>query len=71
VVAVLVAPLGEPHPRDVTIEILHPGDAEGDGLVRHCAFPVPKWLLSGGRGVNAGLSMLRGRTAAKAKQPDA
>ncbi|HVA74627.1 MAG TPA: hypothetical protein VNF71_08680 [Acidimicrobiales bacterium] len=55
----------------MTIEILHPGDAEGDGLVRHCAFPVPKWLLSGGRGVNAGLSMLRGRTAAKAKQPDA
>jgi len=37
---------------DVTIEILHPGDARGEGLVRHCVFPVPKWLLSGGRGVS-------------------
>lgn len=37
---------------DVTIEILHPGDADGEGLVRHCVFPVPKWLLSGGRGVS-------------------
>jgi hypothetical protein len=37
---------------DVTIEILHPGDANGDGLVRHCTFPVPRWLLSGGRGVS-------------------
>ncbi len=37
---------------DVTIEILHPGDAEGEGLVRHCTFPVPRWLLSGGRGVS-------------------
>jgi hypothetical protein len=37
---------------DVTIEILHPGNADGDGLVRHCTFPVPKWLLSGGRGVS-------------------
>lgn len=35
---------------DVTIEILHPGDATGEGLVRHCIFPVPRWLLSGGRG---------------------
>jgi hypothetical protein len=32
------------------IDILHPGDAVGEGLVRHCEFPVPKWLLSGGRG---------------------
>ena len=37
---------------DVTIEILHPGDAEGEGLVRHCVFPVPRWLLSGGRGAS-------------------
>jgi hypothetical protein len=37
---------------EVTIEILHPGDADGNGLVRHCTFPVPKWLLSGGRGVS-------------------
>jgi hypothetical protein len=37
---------------DVTIEILHPGDDTGEGLVRHCTFPVPKWLLSGGRGVS-------------------
>lgn len=33
----------------VKIEILHPGDEEGNGLVRHCHFPVPKYLLSGGR----------------------
>ncbi len=32
----------------VTIEILHEGDEHGDGLVRHCFFRVPKWLLSGG-----------------------
>ena len=32
----------------VTIEILHPGDDAGNGLVRHCTFPVPKYLLSGG-----------------------
>ena len=36
----------------VTIEILHPGDEQGEGLVRHCTFPVPRWLLSGGRGVS-------------------
>lgn len=33
----------------VKIEILHPGDGEGNGLVRHCHFPVPKYLLSKGR----------------------
>ncbi len=33
----------------VTIEIYHPGDEAGNGLVRHCTFPVPKYLLSGGR----------------------
>ncbi|MCU1352729.1 MAG: hypothetical protein JWM05_1938 [Acidimicrobiales bacterium] len=32
----------------VTIEILHPGDDEGEGLVRHCTFRVPRYLLSGG-----------------------
>jgi hypothetical protein len=37
---------------EVTIEILHPGDPQGEGLVRHCSFPVPKWLLSRGRGVS-------------------
>ena len=36
---------------DVTIEILCEGDEHGDGLVRHCYFPVPKYLLSGGNGV--------------------
>ena len=38
-------------PKDVKtrIEILHPGDDVGNGLVRHCYFPVPKWL--GSRGV--------------------
>jgi hypothetical protein len=35
---------------DVRIEILHPGDENGAGLVRHCTFPVPRYLLSGGRG---------------------
>jgi hypothetical protein len=34
---------------EVRIEILHPGDEHGDGLVRHCEFPVPRYLLSGGR----------------------
>jgi hypothetical protein len=37
---------------DVTIEILQPGDEQGEGLVRHCRFPVPRWLLSGGQGVS-------------------
>jgi hypothetical protein len=37
---------------DVTIEVLHPGADAGEGLVRHCTFPVPRWLLSGGRGVS-------------------
>jgi GNAT superfamily N-acetyltransferase len=32
------------------IHILHPGDSVGDGLVRHCWFPVPWWLGSGGVG---------------------
>jgi hypothetical protein len=41
-----------PQPRDVKtrIEILHPGDDVGNGLVRHCTFPAPRWLLSGGIG---------------------
>jgi hypothetical protein len=34
---------------DVRMEILHPGDEQGDGLVRHCHFRVPRYLLSGGR----------------------
>jgi len=40
-----------PQPKDVKtrIEILHPGDDIGNGLVRHCYFPVPWWL--GSRGV--------------------
>jgi hypothetical protein len=37
---------------EVTIEVLHPGDEVGNGLVRHCTFPVPTWLLSGGNGVS-------------------
>jgi hypothetical protein len=37
---------------DVTIEVLHAGDEIGNGLVRHCTFPVPPWLLSGGKGVS-------------------
>jgi hypothetical protein len=34
----------------VSIEILNPGDDVGEGLVRHCTFRVPRYLLSGGRG---------------------
>jgi hypothetical protein len=33
-----------------SIQILHPGNEIGEGLVRHCTFPVPKFLLSGGVG---------------------
>jgi hypothetical protein len=33
----------------VTIEILHQGDETGNGLVRHCCFQVPKYLLSKGK----------------------
>jgi hypothetical protein len=40
----------KPKPQLVTIEILHPGDESGEGLVRHCTFPVPKVLGSGGVG---------------------
>lgn len=32
----------------VRIEIVHPGDDAGLGLVRQCWFPVPRYLLSGG-----------------------
>lgn len=32
------------------IHILHPGNDVGEGLVRHCTFPVPKILGSGGVG---------------------
>jgi len=32
----------------VRIEILHPGDENGNGLVRHTWFRVPRYLLSGG-----------------------
>jgi hypothetical protein len=35
---------------DVRIEIINEGDEEGEGLVRTCTFPVPKFLLSGGVG---------------------
>lgn len=34
----------------VGIEILHPGDEVGEGLVRHCTFRVPRYLLTGGVG---------------------
>lgn len=41
-----------PRPKQgpVHIEILHPGDEVGEGLVRHCTFRVPRYLLSGGVG---------------------
>jgi len=34
---------------NLRIEILHGGDENGEGLIRHCQFPVPRYLLSGGR----------------------
>jgi hypothetical protein len=34
---------------DVRIEILHFGDQTGEGLIRHCHFRVPRYLLSGGK----------------------
>lgn len=34
---------------DVRIEIVHPGNDIHEGLVRHCYYRVPKYLLSGGR----------------------
>lgn len=34
----------------VDIEILHPGDEIGEGLIRHCTFRVPRYLLTGGVG---------------------
>jgi hypothetical protein len=34
----------------VRIEIVNEGDEKGEGLVRRCTFPVPKYLLSGGVG---------------------
>jgi hypothetical protein len=33
----------------VEIEIYHPGDEQGNGLVRTCQFRVPKYLFSGGK----------------------
>jgi len=44
-------PAGEIEIREhgaVRIEILHQGDEHHEGLVRHCYFPVPKYLLSRG-----------------------
>ncbi|MDE0949868.1 MAG: SRPBCC family protein [Halioglobus sp.] len=34
---------------NLRIEILHGGDEKGEGLIRHCRFPVPRYLLSGGQ----------------------
>lgn len=34
---------------NLRIEILHGGDENGEGLIRHCHFPVPWYLLSGGK----------------------
>jgi hypothetical protein len=46
-------PPGAEVPRTIThpggtITILNDGDEVGQGLVRQCTFPVPRWLLSGG-----------------------
>ena len=35
---------------EVRIEIVNPGDDDGQGLVRRCWFRVPRYLLSGGTG---------------------
>lgn len=34
---------------NIRIEIIYPGDAVHDRLVRHCYYPVPRYLLSGGK----------------------
>jgi hypothetical protein len=34
----------------VSIQILHPGDETGEGLIRHCTFRVPRYLMTGGTG---------------------
>ncbi|HWE53896.1 MAG TPA: SRPBCC family protein [Acidimicrobiales bacterium] len=34
---------------DICIEVLEPGDAAGQGLVRTVTFRVPKWLLTNGK----------------------
>jgi len=39
-----------PSSSGVSIDILHPGDEVGEGLIRHCTFRVPRYLLSGGVG---------------------
>jgi hypothetical protein len=49
------APPNSPKPRVLewptgSMEILNEGDEAGEGLVRTCVFPVPKYLLSGGKG---------------------
>jgi hypothetical protein len=48
-------PPNAPRPRVVewptgSMEILNEGNEAGEGLVRTCVFPVPKYLLSGGKG---------------------
>src|ERR1700735_1172469 len=47
-------PPNSPKPRVLewptgSMEILHEGDEAGEGLVRTCIFPLPKYLLSGGK----------------------
>ena len=42
-----VVPRTFEHPTG-SITILREGDEAGEGLVRECTFPVPRWLLSGG-----------------------
>ncbi|MCU0273464.1 MAG: SRPBCC family protein [Acidimicrobiales bacterium] len=44
-----VVPRTITHPHG-SITILKDGDENGEGLVRTAVFPVPRWLLSGGRG---------------------
>ena len=49
-------PPNSPRPRVLkwptgSMEILHEGDEGGEGLVRTCIFEVPKYLLTGGKGV--------------------
>ena len=39
-----------PQSKLARIDILHPGDEVGEGLIRHCTFRVPRLLLSGGVG---------------------
>jgi hypothetical protein len=44
------ARVDRPEHDGVSIKILHRGDEVGEGLIRHCKFRVPRYLMTGGVG---------------------